>query len=134
MPSLQLYFFMAHRNSAAFETPAIYSSSQLLNPGTLIRLDPFYRVEHSYKSWIFSRKCGSYNRPAIVETLLSEAMPRRWKPILFMNVSQQNFYTNRTYRILLRCWLFVNLLVYSTKLYLCVCNCVIFVFNYKFIT
>lgn len=134
MPSLQLYFFMAHRNSAAFETPAIYSSSQLLNLGTLIRLDPFYRVEHSYKSWIFSRKCGSYNRPAIVETLLSEAMPRRWKPILFMNVSQQNFYTNRTYRILLRCWLFVNLLVYSTKLYLCVCNGVIFVFNYKFIT
>lgn len=134
MPSLQLYFFTAHRNSAAFETPVIYSSSQLLNLGTLIRLDPFYRVEHSYKSWIFSRKCGSYNRPAIVETLLSEAMPRRWKPILFMNVSQQNFYTNRTYRILLRCWLFVNLLVYSTKLYLCVCNGVIFVFNYKFIT
>lgn len=134
MPSLQLYFFTGRRNSAAFETPAIYSSSQLLNPGTLIRLDPLYRVEHSYKSWIFSRKCGSYNRPAIVETLLSEAMPRRWKPILFMHVSQQNFCTNRTYRILLRCWLFVNLFVYSTKLYLCVCNCVIFVFNYKFIT
>ena len=33
---------------------AIYSGPELLNPGTLIRLDPFYlsNAEHSYESWI----------------------------------------------------------------------------------